>query len=534
MNSENSYIQFVLKQAPRVISQLDRDSDSPTYGCFDRNFWHYKIRDFSSAILQQNCLTLALLYTHNFKGNPYYKKEKIKRYALAAVEYWSKIMLRDGSFNEYYPNEHSIPPTVFSLYAVCETYKILKLNNPQIKRKIAKTAKFLIKKQEKNALNQEITSMCAIYNAYLVTKKKDLRIAVNRKLKYIKTAQSKEGWFREYGGADIGYLSVSLNFLAEYYRLSKDTSIKKRLSEIVEFLQYFIHPDGSLGGDYGSRNTTYFLYNGLEITAPINKTAIAIRDKIFEKETSIDDRYMTHYVLPSAVSALVNQKKLKSNVKLPYTKKFKKYFKDAGLFVYSDNNLYLVCNLKKLGVINLFRGQKRIFADCGYRAKLDKKSFAVSNWTKPEYETKVKSDKSHIEIISKGALSKTKFYVPTPIKHIILRLATPFLGSMMRDILRKIFITPNKPSDILLKRTIVIKGKHIRIIDQITAKQPIKEIHSTDSLSLRYVPSSRYFDTHELDNLNRPISLKNIRRATILTDIDTARNKITKQTRDVK
>ena len=73
----NPYLKFILQQTPRILSQIDRDPNSPTYGCCDRNFWHYKIRDFPSAILQQSGYGLALLYQYNFPGNIYYKKEEI-------------------------------------------------------------------------------------------------------------------------------------------------------------------------------------------------------------------------------------------------------------------------------------------------------------------------------------------------------------------------------------------------------------------------------------------------------------------------
>ena len=38
---------------PRILTQACRDPGSPAYGCFDRNWWHYKIRDFPSIMLQQ-------------------------------------------------------------------------------------------------------------------------------------------------------------------------------------------------------------------------------------------------------------------------------------------------------------------------------------------------------------------------------------------------------------------------------------------------------------------------------------------------
>ena len=76
---------------PRIMSNLDRDSNSPTYGCFDRNFWHYKIRDFPSMILQQSCRTLAILYKSDYPGNIYYKKKRVKKWALAAVDFWANL-----------------------------------------------------------------------------------------------------------------------------------------------------------------------------------------------------------------------------------------------------------------------------------------------------------------------------------------------------------------------------------------------------------------------------------------------------------
>ncbi len=63
------YTEYILKTVPKVLSQVDRDRHSKTFGDCDRNHWHLKIRDFSSAILQQTGLTIALLYTVNFPGN---------------------------------------------------------------------------------------------------------------------------------------------------------------------------------------------------------------------------------------------------------------------------------------------------------------------------------------------------------------------------------------------------------------------------------------------------------------------------------
>ena len=77
----NPYKEIILNSIPRLFSLLDRNKFSPTYGCFDRNFWHYKtVTDYPSAIFQQPVLTLSLLYKNNFKGNVYYNRPEILDY----------------------------------------------------------------------------------------------------------------------------------------------------------------------------------------------------------------------------------------------------------------------------------------------------------------------------------------------------------------------------------------------------------------------------------------------------------------------
>ena len=60
-------------QIEKVLTLQDRNEFSNTYGCFDRNYWHYKTRDFPSAMSQEYTLVLALAYSVNFDKNIYYK-----------------------------------------------------------------------------------------------------------------------------------------------------------------------------------------------------------------------------------------------------------------------------------------------------------------------------------------------------------------------------------------------------------------------------------------------------------------------------
>ena len=38
-----------LDDVAKILTLQDRNPHSPTYGCFDRNYWHYRIIDFPSG-----------------------------------------------------------------------------------------------------------------------------------------------------------------------------------------------------------------------------------------------------------------------------------------------------------------------------------------------------------------------------------------------------------------------------------------------------------------------------------------------------
>ncbi|MBI2135951.1 hypothetical protein HYU06_02690 [Candidatus Woesearchaeota archaeon] len=529
----NPYISFVLQLAPRILTQIDRDTDSPTFGCCDRNFWHYKVRDFSSAILQQSGLGLALLYKNDFPGNIYYAKNEIKETAAAALNYWRKIQHNDGSFDEYWPNEHSIPAAVFSLFSAVEICKLLEIDNAKTNNAILKAAKFLIRNPEKQALNQEIASMCAVYNAALFLSSELLKQEAEKKFSKLLALQDEEGWFAEYNGADIGYLTVSLNFMAEYYRLSRDERAKDCIIRIFDFIKYFIHPDGSLGGDYASRNTEYFLPAGFEIAANLcnfpEAGMIAERLMVYAASNySVDDRYLAHYVFHSFVRALaennqrkeIKDKKYRKNasVLLPYQKEFFKYFKNAGIAIVSNKKHYIICALSKGGVTSVFdkKTKRKILNDCGYRAFIGSKVY-VTNWINNGYKAEISSPENYTNNILKveSYFYRAKFHTPTTVQHFLLRIASFFVGRKIIPLMKKIFILPSKKSRIRLTREINISNNGINIKDEINSQTKIDTLRASEGLSLRYCPSSRFFQNSTLIRNNYPYEEHDIKDAKI-------------------
>jgi len=524
----DTYRRYVLENVPRLLSQLDRDKNSPTYGCFDRNHWHYKIRDFSSIVLQQGTLALALLYSNNFEGNIYYQNPKIKEWIIASLDYWGKVQLRDGSFNEYWPNEHGYPPTVFSLFSTSESIRLLGQNIPrdktnQLKECILKSCEFVSKHDEIEAQNQEIASIAALYSSYLVTGETWLSEVVDRKVVTVLSRQSKEGWFSEYGGADIGYLSVSLSFLAEYYRMSDDKRVLPALQRIVDFLQYFVHPDGTAGGEYGSRNTEYFLVNGLEILAPKYPLAGAIADKLsirlknqYKLPDSVDDRYLSHYFLHTYISALLHYRAAEKRLTLPCDmENHEKYFEEAKIYVRRTRHYYAIFSLLK-GVIKIYSGNKELFNDCGYLAEIKGKR-AVTNWINNTCDIQIKGD---IYKISGRFHMAPRQIIPSALTHTILRGNSIVFGRGLIPILKKQLITKESTAPINFKRTVAFSETTITIEDVITADSNISRLSAVDAFSLRYVPSSKYFQSKEIDRINSNKDYNNIKGIVITKELD--------------
>src|SRR5262245_43310880 len=110
---------LLARALPRLLTQMCRDRDHPLFGCFDRHHWHYKMRDFSSAVLVQGVLVLDMIAHGELDLSvPELDRTIAAEWRVAALRHWARIQHADGSFDEYYPGESGFPAVAFSLYAV--------------------------------------------------------------------------------------------------------------------------------------------------------------------------------------------------------------------------------------------------------------------------------------------------------------------------------------------------------------------------------------------------------------------------------
>jgi hypothetical protein len=139
----NVFAKEALAQIPKILTLQDRNAHSATYGCFDRNFWHYKIIDFPSGMSQEFVWPLALAYVLPIEGNPYHQQPAIKEWIEAGILYAARSAHPDGSCDDYFPFEKAAGAAAFTLLACLESYALLGLENQEMRDFFAKRADWL-------------------------------------------------------------------------------------------------------------------------------------------------------------------------------------------------------------------------------------------------------------------------------------------------------------------------------------------------------------------------------------------------------
>lgn len=501
----NILAEMVIPEIPRLFGMINRNPYSKTYGCIDRNFWHYKIVDFPSGMHQVGALLLAFVYCNDFPGNIYYKKERIKELCIAAMRFMEKSSHRDGSADEFYPYERALGATELSLYCATEAYLLLKLRDEGLKYFFRKRADWLIENDEPGLMaNHQAGASVALLNVYLICGERKYLDASREKIKRVLSLQSGEGWFQEYEGCDPGYLTVTIDFLAKYYKKTRDPSVLSAIEKAVNFASYFIHPDGSFGGEYGSRNTYHFLPHGFELMAGTHPEAARVNDLWLEgvkgrkNEFMNDDRYFMYDAANRLQACLDYCEKRKAH---KARGDFKKYFPDAKIFVAKWSAYYVVISLAKGGVFKLFRSKKLIASDCGLIGRLGGKT--VITQLIDNYEINVSRDMEHLKV--SGSFNFVMDELPSPLKLVLFRLGlltfgnTAQGGRFIKKHLTKRLILGKSRAPARFRRVFELDGG-LRITDEIrlAGRENMASLFIPSDLAAIHVPGSRYYQESTL------------------------------------
>jgi len=528
MNSGNClrhvYAEKALSQIPRLLGNMDRNQFSPTYGCLHRDYWLDKTSDFPDAVRQFGVHALAMIYKHEFPNNIYRDKAKVRDWAIAGLDFWTKIQHNDGSFDEFYPYERGwVGPTAFTTFTSIEAFKLLKGEMPvlvekRILKAIKKSSHFIIKgeSEEDHLANHHAMACLAVWKAYELLQDEELKAGFAKLWEGFKSYHNyKEGWSREYDGVDPGYLSATISFLGKIYQSNPDQEIFDVLKQSVEFASNFVYPNGFFAGSMGSRNTLHFYPHGFEILTdkiPLagsvaEKMLLALNEGKLVPPEIISDRYVFYRVPEFLQSYLDYSSRAENLPELPYEEQeLDRYFLESKIFVRKTNNKYIIANLAKGGVIKIFNIEngELLYNDCGILGELENGSVVTSQWVDPSYS--YKSDDLGWTVSGKlNIVPSNKLF--TPLKNIVFRSVLFFLGwsssfsHFLKARIRKTLILGQRTVPINFKRQLIIKDSIITLCDElnINGKVRFKKLSFGDEFFVRHVPQSRYFQSQELE-----------------------------------
>lgn len=499
-------------QLPRLLTQVCRDPNSPFYGCFDRNWWHYRIRDFASVMLQQGGYTL-LQYAKLEGGKS--SQLELEAIAHASAIFWNERAKRRGAFEEYYPRERGYPPLAFSTLAISKLVLEGVVAAEDILPGLKKAARQLQKRFESQAGNQQVAGLAAL----AVTRK--IRPELVDEKKYLAqkektlSLQHSEGWYAEYDGPDLGYLSVSLDCLWDLFDVTLDQDYIESAKEALDFMHGFIARRHGGAGMHNARNTDYIVPYGIcrflvhDEVATIKQAREILHLVYRDTEDpnhffyAIDDRYWSHYVGHSVVRAqlLLQDKRIQKSQVQPPGLPFQ--FEGAG-YVFRDltkkNRLIVSCN--KGGIFSVYDENRTLFSDYGWVIRSGKKQY-VNHWWSDKWEWEAAED--IIEI--KGTMFPHREKVSKPILHLGLRVASFIFGSALTKMLRNILIFKSGSRGISFTRKIAVGPEEITITDQVCGIGKKDLVDRAPRASKRHVASADawHMEDFRLRNVEEPM-----------------------------
>jgi hypothetical protein len=485
--------------AIRALSDQDRDPASPTRGCFDRRYWAWKLVDYPEATFQRHVYPLTMLVQD--PASRFYNRADVLDAIEAGLRFAVSIQHRNGSFDQAFPFEQSWGATAFLLQPLIAAFECVR---PQLGRDedliasaLSASATFLRRQRERHGriTNHLAGGAQSLYAAGRVLGDANAMAAAGDLVAEILASQSAEGWFPEYDGADPGYQTLCLHYLAEISRVAASPELSRALDRALEFLQWFVHPDGTLGGVYGSRRTRIAYLGGFALlskefplaAAMTRALTTAAADELSVTVQTVDAGNLAP-LLTSLVRALSVPMDMTSPVPaLPRDRASARVdFADAGLHIRSSSSYYAVVGSRNGGTLTVFDRSTRecVRDDGGYVGELSDGRLVTSQVT-AVHKVSVEAESVTVE----AAFSEMPRTVPTPARFIVLRLLnltvmrSLAIGNAIKRLLVARLIAPQAPVPLSVVRQFVFRDR-IEIRDRFS---------NAGGLALRWLRGGRPF-----------------------------------------
>lgn len=487
----------------KILTLQDRVPHSPTYGCFDRNFWHLRITDFPSGMAQEFVLPLALAYAHPFEGNPFHGNPTIREWIRAGIAYAATSAHSDGSCDDYYPFEKAVGAAAFSQYAMLEAIRLADLDATPFLPFLRKRGEWLGKHKESGRLsNHEALVANGLFQLAALAGDHSFSVVAEERVKRLLSWQSDEGWFYEYQGCDPGYLTLTIANIAEIDRQRPDLALRPAISRALDFLAAIQPPDGWIGGEWTSRNTNNYFPHGMEICGAWHGPALTINDRAIaamDPAPEYDDDHILAHHSWSCLKAAIGWRSERPVESAPLPAEAT--FPEAGLAIRRSGAQTMLVATKKGGSYRHYHNQKLLRADTGVslRVREGKKlrTHVCHLWNNAPDLT---MDSQSLTIT--GTMGRAKSSQMTPVKNVILRLLMLTLGrlnpDLVRSALQRLLITGSNEGPFRFERSISLSETGFDVRDWISGAGDIVEAGIGPAQTSIYTVMSRVYHPPQL------------------------------------
>ncbi|MFN7918096.1 MAG: hypothetical protein U0Q55_22315 [Vicinamibacterales bacterium] len=475
--------------ALQLLNQVDRDPYSRLRGCCDRRFWGWKLVDFPDATLQRTVQPLAWMLAHA-PGHLPVPDDDVADAIVSGLLYCGEIQHGDGSFDQAYPQEHSVAGTAFLLDSAIAAYTVVgercaASERTRILDTFQRAAAFLCRQDETHGViaNHVAGSILALLRAESLLQDGASGARADRLLQHLLDSQSREGWFPEYDGCDPGYLSLCVYYLAQVRTLRPSARLTEALTRAVTFLSHFIHPDGTFGGVYGSRRTAVYYPGGVamlsaELPLAARMTTVMLRaaDSRRLLGPGQPDAGNAVPVLASYQLALQHAQDDAGTIPdaslLPFERGGRADFPEAGLYVRSSSAVWAVVGTANGGTVSAWdrRTARRVCDDGGWVAESGSQRWTTQSTAAHPVEA---TDDS-VQVTS--GFRRMQQRIPTVPTMTALRLAGallrwPAIGERVKRLLVHLLLRVGKPVEATVQRTVIISDRGIDVHDVLSGSR---------------------------------------------------------------
>ena len=501
--AQDRLFQLGARSLSKILTLQDRVPHSPTYGCFDRNFWHLRLTDFPSGMAQEFVLPLALAYAHPFQGNPFHAHPTLREWIRAGIAYAAASAHPDGSCDDYYPFEKAVGAAAFSQYAMLEALRLTGLDPAPFLPFLQRRGAWLGRHRESGRLsNHEALVANGLLRLADLTGDPGFATLAETRVARLLTWQSDEGWFYEYQGCDPGYLTLTIANLAEIDAQRPDLDLRPAIARAIDFLAAIQPPDGWIGGEWTSRNTNNFFPQGLELSGAWHPAALAVNDRAIAAMNPApeydDDHILGHHSWSFLKAAIGWQQKRPA---APRALPAEATYPEAGLAIRRAGALTVLVATKKGGSYRAYRHHELLRADTGVSLRLREggklRTHVCHLWTDSPDLT---LDDHGLTI--RGAMGRAKTSQMTPVKNVVLRLLMLSLGRLNPDLVRaalqRLLITGADTGPFTFERRIALSTTAIEVRDRIHGAGDIAEAGIGPAQTSIYTVMSRVYHPPQL------------------------------------